>query len=133
MQCPLDTRPISAEIKFLVKGYASSVSEEVVGTFLPVLPFPSTSGLFHLSHPASRGTHSAVSGDIVDCTNLGGSVCYCYSSGWRPGTLLSIPWCAGQPPPQRMIQPWTSVARRPGNPDLWKKQTFFFFKDSLLF
>lgn len=42
--------------------------------------------------------------------------------------LLSIPWCAGQPPPQRMIQPRTSVAWRLGNPDLWKKQTFFFLK-----
>ena len=32
------------------------------------------------------------------------------SSGWRPGMLLNVRQCTGQPPPQRMSQPQMSTA-----------------------
>lgn len=34
------------------------------------------------------------------------------SSGWRPGILPSILQCIGQPPPQRIIQPYVLVMQR---------------------
>lgn len=62
-----------------------------------------TTPVFSIWGESSLGGHLATSLEMYGWHNWGWGMVLLASSGARPGMLVNILWCTGQPPPQRSI------------------------------
>lgn len=113
---------------------ASVQAKSVIPAILPTPhtnpePLPLFSPTFQTRKQAERGDssssagaggdphthllgHWATSRNIFGCHNRGGEGVLLARLGPSPGILIDTLWGTGQPPPQRMIQPQTSIVLR---------------------